>query len=263
MGATPQTLRMSKQTWDPNSYRNSAAFVFESSDDLLERLAAQPGERVLDLGCGTGEHAAKLVARGVDVLAVDKSASMLSAARAAFPALATAQVDGEELGFDGEFDAVFSNAALHWMTRPERVANGVFRALRPGGRFVFEMPEAKNVDRTLTALDVALREHGAGGFERRRWYFPTVAQQATVLEQAGLEVRWVHVFERPSFVRDAHGESGLRVWVRLFAADVFDTLGSATDAVFTRAESLLTDLRRDGGQELDYVRLRMLAVRPR
>ncbi|MFV2091693.1 MAG: trans-aconitate 2-methyltransferase, partial [Hyphomicrobiales bacterium] len=138
------------QLWDARGYRENAGFVSELGAQIMSWLAAAPGERILDLGCGDGTLAMKIAASGATVVGVDDSASMLEAATAA--GLETRQCSGENLDFDTEFDAVFSNAALHWMTGAQAVSNGVFRALRPGGRFVAEMGGFGNVATIATAL---------------------------------------------------------------------------------------------------------------
>jgi len=256
---------MQANQWNPEAYRSSASFVFDSSHDLVDWLDPQPGEAILDLGCGTGEHAARIAARGAVPLGLDRSEAMIEAARAAHPAppaIEWAVGDGQELSYVERFDGVFSNAALHWMTRADDVARGVARALCPGGRFVLEMPEVTNVARTIDAIDRALAECVGQRFDRSRWYFPTLDQHTACLERADLRVTSAYVFERPSFVADRADASGLRVWLELFANDLLEALGDRAGDVVACAEEHARSLRTDGGYTLDYVRLRMKAVRP-
>src|SRR4051794_22877021 len=131
------------QTWDPKSYAHNAGFVAELGGGVLQLLAAQPGERVLDLGCGDGVLTEQLMRAGCKVVGVDSSAPQIEAAKAR--GLQALVVSGEALSFDSEFDAVFSNAALHWMRDADAVISGVYRALVPGGRFVAEMGGYGNV----------------------------------------------------------------------------------------------------------------------
>src|SRR5689334_2078398 len=134
---------MNEQLWNPADYERSASFVFRTSESLVDELAPRPGERILDLGCGTGVHAAAMASRGAHVVGLDRSAEMITAARVAHPGVSFVVGDGAALAYDGAFDAVFSNAALHWMTRADDVARGIARALAPGGRLVLEMAEAR------------------------------------------------------------------------------------------------------------------------
>ena len=128
---------MESQRWDPRTYARNAGFVAELGRDVLALLEPQAGERVLDLGCGDGALTERLVLAGCSVVGVDRSAAQVAGARAR--GLDARVASGESLPFEGEFDAVFSNAALHWMRAADAVAKSVFRALRPGGRFVGEL----------------------------------------------------------------------------------------------------------------------------
>src|SRR5581483_2815270 len=125
--------------WNPTLYDRRAAFVSHAASDLIDWLDPRPGEAILDLGCGTGELATAIAARGARVVGLDASAEMIAVARERAPALEWVIGDGEALAFDGTFDAVFSNAALHWMTRAPAAACGIARALKPGGRLVAEL----------------------------------------------------------------------------------------------------------------------------
>ena len=149
---------MSAQTWDPEGYAKNARFVSDLGGPVVELLAPRAGERVLDLGCGDGALTAKLAAMGCEVVGVDSSAQQIAAARAL--GLDARVVDCQNLAFDSEFDAVFSNAALHWMKRPDDVIAGVWRALKPGGRFVAEFGGFGCVVKIRTALIAALNRRG-------------------------------------------------------------------------------------------------------
>lgn len=264
MSAARQEIHDNGMThrWNPDAYKRDAAFVFQSSNDLVDWLDPKEGERVLDLGCGTGDHAAVIDARGARVVGLDASPDMIARARRDHPAIDFVVGDGEALTFDRAFDAVFSNAALHWMTRADDVARGIARALVPGGRLVLEMPEAENIARVVEAFDRALVEVVGTHFDRGRWYFPSLGEHAARLERVGLRVTSAYVFPRPSFVADQGDASGLELWLRLFVPDALDALGDRVRAVLTRTEEHAAALRRADGFELDYVRLRMEARKP-
>ncbi|SNR24055.1 Transposase domain, partial [Tistlia consotensis] len=178
---------MSGQSWDPERYQRNAGFVAELGLPVVEWLAPKPGERILDLGCGDGALTLKLAALGCDVVGVDASAEQIEAARAR--GLDARIVDGAGLAFEAEFDAVFSNAALHWMLDPAAVIAGVRRSLKPGGRFVGEFGGGANVRRLHEALIAALDRRGLDGRAASPWFFPSVGQYRALLLQAFYSIR--------------------------------------------------------------------------
>jgi len=247
-----------KQRWDPERYHRNASFVAELGAPLIALLAPQPGERVLDLGCGHGTLTEKLVAAGASVLGVDASAEQVAAARAR--GLDAQVADGHALAFDGEFDAVLSNAALHWMTRPDAVIDGVWRALKPGGRFVGEMGGAGNVGRVKEALAAALERRGLDAAAADPWYFPTPEDYAGRLSARGFAVEEIALIERPTPL-----PGRLADWLETFAEPfVFQVPEGERAALIAEVEAAAADALcdRDGRWEVDYVRLRFVAVKP-
>ena len=182
----PAVTPQSAQTWDPDVYAKNARFVADLGQPVVDLLAPRPGERILDLGCGDGALTKRLAELGCDVVGVDSSAAQVAAARAR--GLDARRVDGYALAFDGEFDAVFSNAALHWMKDAERVLAGVHRALRPGGRFVAECGGSGCVETIDTALIDGLQRRGLDGLAASPWYFPTTEDYGQKLTTAGFDV---------------------------------------------------------------------------
>ncbi|HBZ68323.1 MAG TPA: SAM-dependent methyltransferase, partial [Deltaproteobacteria bacterium] len=179
----------SAQTWDPERYARNARFVSDLGQPVLELLAPQPGERVLDLGCGDGVLTEKLVALGCSVVGVDASRPQVSAARAR--GLDAHVMDGQALAFEREFDAVFSNAALHWMRDRDAVIRGVGRALRPGGRFVGEFGGHGCVAKIVAAIEATLARRGIDAARLNPWYFPTPDEYAARLAAGGFEVGFI------------------------------------------------------------------------
>jgi len=252
--------RQPSLAWDPVLYRGAGSFVSHLGAGLVDLLDPRPHERILDLGCGTGELTRAIADRGATVTGVDADAGMIAQARTLYPELAFHVGDGQALSFDTEFEAVFSNAALHWMTRPRDVATGVSRALRPGGRLVAELGGADNVAIVRNALSAVLRDQGFPSAPVPVWYFPTAAAYAAVLEEVGLLVHLVHWFERPTCLA---GEAGLRTWLTLFCGPLLRSLGEAAEDVVREVERRARpSLLRDGSWWVDYKRLRVVATRP-
>ena len=244
-------------TWDAKTYDHRFGFVTRGGDSLIDLLDPQPGERILDLGCGTGELAATIAARGAAVVGLDADSHMIERARERFPAIEFVQGDGHDFSL-GQFDAVFSNAALHWLTRPRAVTTAVRRALRDGGRFVAEQGGAGNVARTTAVLNAARVDAGASTLPSP-WYFPTVAEHATILESCGFRVVAMFHFDRPSELADS--TDGVGEWARVFGTAYFGDLSPDQQAAFfASARRRSAPLRRpDGTTVLDYVRLRWRA----
>jgi trans-aconitate methyltransferase len=245
--------------WDSALYDDRHSFVWKKVSDLVDLLDPQPGERILDLGSGTGHLAAQIAARGAAVTGLDTSVSMIAQARQNYPRLKFVLADARNFKFDEPFDAVFSNAMLHWIPEAERVIASVAGALRPGGRFIFEMGGKGNVARIVAVLSAVLRE--AGQSPQNPWYFPSAGEYASLLEQQGFEVESLWTFERWNKLE--HPEKGLREWLEMFAGVWFEGVpASALEGILAEIESRLrTSLWCDGAWWTDYRRLRVLARR--
>jgi trans-aconitate methyltransferase len=247
-------------SWDATRYDEAFAFVPALGAAVLDLLDPKPGERVLDLGCGSGELTAQIAARGAHVVGVDSSAEMLERARVRFPDLDVRLGDAENLAVGEPFDAVFSNAALHWMTRPDDVLAGVRAALRDGGRFVAEMGAARNVAALIAALREAAVRVGLAVELPLPWYFPTPAEQATRLERAGFTVRFLSYVDRPTRLTEV--ADGAADWWRMFGAPVFSGLDAdSLDGLLRVVNEVAAPSLRgaDGVWVADYVRLRFVA----
>jgi trans-aconitate methyltransferase len=242
-------------TWDTTTYDRDFAFVSAYGAELLDWLRAQPGERILDLGCGTGELAERIAATGATVIGIDSDPAMIEAARTRLPNVELRVADGHDFAVDEPVDAVFSNAALHWMPAAVEVLGCVSDALRRGGRFVAEMGATGNVATVMEAVDRACRE--AGLPERDwPWFFPSPAQYAAMLEDAGLEIRELDFRDRPTKLV---GEDGITGWLRMFAGPAMADV--PTEVVDRAVETARPTLWRDGAWWADYRRLRFRAVK--
>jgi len=250
---------MYEQTWDPNRYAQNARFVADLGAPLIELLAPQAGERILDLGCGDGALTEKLAACGCTVVGVDGSAEQIAAARKR--GLDARVMNGEALEFDHEFDAVFSNAALHWMKRADAVIEGVRRALKPGGRFVAEMGGAGCVAKVRAALTAAFVRRGIDAGPLDPWYFPTPEDYGGRLRAHSFAIDSMSLFDRPTELPGA-----LTAWLETFGEPFTSALApSERDSLRREVEDALrpTLCGADGVWRADYVRLRFAARLPK
>jgi trans-aconitate methyltransferase len=251
---------MTTIAWDAKLYDDKHSFVWEKAKGVVELLAPKPGERILDLGCGTGHLTAEIAAAGTDTIGIDRSPEMISQARQQFPNLKFEVADARHLDFDRQFNAIFSNAVLHWIVEPELVVRSVVRALVPGGRFVAEFGGKGNVRLVMDAINKAYAKFGIeSGLADNTWYYPSVAEYSSLLEKEGLEVQDAKLFDRPTRLED--GEKGLEVWLRMFAKFALDRLPADRQQEFLREieKQARPELFRNGSWELDYRRLRIAA----
>ena len=249
--------------WDAALYDRSFGFVSAFGSDMVDLLAPEPGERIVDLGCGTGTLSAAIAARGAEVIGTDGDAAMVDRARALHPGLSFQHADGRDFRIEGQADAVFSNAALHWMKEePAGVIACVARALRPGGRFVAEMGAHRNVRIITDALYRALAEEGAPPESVDfPWYFPRTSRYVGLLEDGGFDVTHLHYFTRPTPLDDC--PNGLADWIAMFGRNFTDAAPPGrAHAVVERTVALTRDrLCPDGRWVTDYTRLRFVAVK--
>jgi len=282
--------------WNAAEYDAKHAFVYEKAKGLVELLAPKPGERILDLGCGTGALTAEIAVRGAEVLGVDRSEEMIAQARKKFPALHFEVLDARQLrvkleqldarsrrGTAGKgettnkinkadrieeagevralgFDAVFSNAVLHWILEAEEVIAGVAWVLKPGGRFVAEFGGKGNIQNLVSGFQRAFAALGMRPPEGLSpWFYPSVGEYAGLLEKHGLEVREASLFDRPTALEE--GERGLENWIRVFRRTFVERMGERNTERWIREveRQCRSEHFRDGSWVLDYRRLRIAA----
>ena len=243
---------IAEQYWSARRYAETAHFVPELGAPVLELLAPRAGERILDLGCGDGVLTEKIVSAGAEVVAVDAAPDMVAAARAR--GIDARVMPGQSLIFDREFDAVFSNAALHWMRPPDGVLAGVRRALKGGGRFIGEMGGHNNTAAIIVALSAVFTRRGLDAHRLSPWYFPSAAAYREKLEAAGFTVEDIRIVPRPTML-----PTSIERWLDTFGEAFFGALPEPARAP-ARAE--VADLLRPvlvdetGAWIADYVRLR-------
>ena len=254
-GATPASRPELAQTWSAAGYDANARFVSQYGTEILGWLAPRAAERILDLGCGDGALSAQIMETGAQVVGVDTSTDLLRAARER--GVDAREMDGEALSFDGEFDAVFSNAALHWMPGADAVIAGVKRALKPDGRLVAEFGGHGNVSACVTAMRAAADKFGGDPALAGPWFFPTPADYQARLERAGFAVNRIALVARPTPL-----PTGIEGWLLTFRAPFFAQFGERQNEVIAYVAGLLAPVLRaaDGQWIADYVRLRVAAT---
>jgi trans-aconitate methyltransferase len=245
--------------WNADLYKEKHAFVFEYGNNLIDWLQPQPGEAILDLGCGTGELAAQLAATGAQVTGIDAAASMIASARTHFPQVTFEVADATSFSLPVAFDAIFSNATLHWVTEKEKAIARMYAQLKKGGRLVLEMGGKGNVDSILTTLQKVMQEHEL--VYTPCWYFPSPAAYTTLLENAGFRIDRVHFYDRPTKLADP--ATGISDWLRMFGFHFFAGVPETTqEAILQQVQlELAPALTREDGLYADYVRLRIAATK--
>jgi len=243
-------------SWNPERYAKNARFVSDLGEPLLGLLKPQPGERILDLGCGDGALTEKIAAAGCMVYGADSSFAQVGAARRR--GLNALVMDGRHIAFKQVFDAVFTNAVLHWVQPPERVVAGVASCLNPGGRFIGEFGGRGNVETIRAALHAGLRERGIDPWSVDPWYYPSPAQYSELLTQFGFAVDYIALIPRPTKL-----PGDILDWLEVFAQPFTESIRETERGTYLNKirRELASRLRRTGGTwYADYVRLRFKAV---
>jgi len=246
-------------SWDAQRYENSHSYVWKFGASLLELLQPLPGERILDIGCGTGQLTADIANSGAQVIGLDRSEEMLRKARENYPALTYVLADVTTFRFAEPFDAVFSNAALHWVQNAEGAVESIAKSLRTGGRFVAEFGGKGNIASVQAALRAVF---GPLADDRSPWFYPSISEYAVLLERHGLEVHQASLFDRPTVLE---GANAMDDWLRMFCGNYLRDIAGEDGA--SRIPELIDHLRstqfRDGIWTLDYRRIRILAKKRR
>lgn len=248
---------MASYRWHPGTYARNARYVADLATDVVALLAPQPCERILDLGCGDGALTERVGAFGSRVLGADANPEMVAAARAR--GVKARVLDAEQLEFDAEFDAVFSNQALHWMRRADDVIEGIWRALQPGGRFIAECGGRGCIETIVSALYEGLARRGIDGSQLNPWYFPSPDDYGERLTRAGFRVDFIALIRRPTLL-----PGDIDSWMETFAKTFTDPLpASERKAFIDDVRELLRPklCRPDGVWVADYMLLRFMAIK--
>ncbi|WP_040979424.1 class I SAM-dependent methyltransferase [Oceanobacillus jeddahense] len=253
--------RQEKDRWNAALYDGNHSFVSTFGSHLLELLSPVAGEKILDIGCGTGDLAYKIYQHGAQVIGVDKSENMVQQANQKYPEITFMPKDVLELPYKNDFDAVFSNATLHWIKQPKEALQHIYNSLRPGGRFVAEFGGKDNVQIITNEIIHQVKEAGIPYTQEQfPWYFPSIGEYTTLMEETGFNVTFAQHFDRPT---PLDGDKGLRNWMEMFCGDIFENYSeSIRERVTKNVENNLKEILYQNGQWIaDYKRLRVIGIK--
>jgi trans-aconitate methyltransferase len=253
---------VSVNVWNADIYDEKLSFVSELGKSLIQMLGPKQGEKILDLGCGTGDLTNEIAKLGAEVVGIDASSHMIEKARKKYPYISFFVDRSETFRTQERYDAIFSNAALHWMKQDESVVQSMALALREGGRLVAEFGGKGNVDAIVKAIEeVLLTNYGIDAKEKNPWYFPSIREYSSLLEKYGFRVMYANHFDRPTPLPD--GDQGLDHWLDGFAGAFFAGLKSSEkDMVYQQIKQRLKAyLWKDGVWIADYKRIRIMAAK--
>jgi trans-aconitate methyltransferase len=254
-------MNVKEDLWNATLYDQKHHFVSTYGADLIQLLTLQQGDKILDVGCGTGTLTNEIAQLGALVVGIDQSANMISTASAKYPTIPFHVMDATTMSFKQEFDFIFSNATLHWIKNAEKAAQAMYQCLKTGGKLVIEFGGKGNVETITNELIKQIKAHGFN-FDSYDfpWYFPSISQYTTLLETVGFEVELAHLYDRPT---PLDGENGLRNWLNMFSPSFFSKMDSAAkESIMEETVLALREkLYRNGNWIADYRRLRIIAMK--
>ncbi len=250
-------------TWDSSLYDQKHNFVFKYGEDLVNILQPKPGERILDLGCGTGYLTNIIAEAGADITGIDNSEQMITKARSEYPAIDFRVLSATNFYFEDSFDAIFSNAVLHWITDKEKAIECMFNNLKSEGRIVVELGGKDNVKSIVDALRSVLIKYGyTNKAGLNLWYFPSLAEYTTLLEKAGFVVSYAAYYKRETELKD--NANGIKDWIKMFGSSFLSGIPkNDVENVLTEVQNILKKSNyRNNKWYADYKRLRIVATKP-
>jgi ubiquinone/menaquinone biosynthesis C-methylase UbiE len=254
-------IHSTKDSWDANLYDVKHSFVSSFGNDLVDLLSPKKGEQILDLGCGTGDLTNKLYQLGVNVVGIDKSENMVHQAQNKYPNIKFIVGDAIDLEYNSLFDAVFSNATLHWIKPPKMALHCIYNSLKQGGRFVAEFGGQGNVQLITDEIITQFENLGVEYLpEQFPWYFPSIGEYSTLMEEVGFRVTFAHHFDRPT---PLEGDNGLKNWIEMFGSSMFKGITEEIkELIITKVEDSLKELLfNKGGWTADYKRIRVIGLK--
>ncbi|MFL9483360.1 class I SAM-dependent methyltransferase [Chitinophagaceae bacterium LWZ2-11] len=249
--------------WNANLYDDKHNFVFKYGEDLVDVLAPQKDEYILDLGCGTGYLTSLIGQRGAQVVGIDNSAEMIAKAKTEYPGVDFRVQSATGFHFDKSFDAIFSNAVLHWVLDKEDAIDCMYKNLKRNGRLVLEMGGKRNVESIINALRSALAKRGfMANANTQQWYFPSLSEYTTLLENRGFRVTYASHYNRETELKD--NASGIKDWIKMFAGAYLKELDeNVVNEILEEVQQTLQPTNfKNGKWYADYKRLRIVAIKP-
>jgi len=250
-----------KDHWNAHLYDQNHSFVYQYGSSLIELLAPKEGETILDLGCGTGDLTNKLFEMGVKVIGIDKSENMIHQAKNKFPHIQFSVQDATLMEYVNNFDAVFSNATLHWVKPPKKALECIFNSLKTGGRFVAEFGGKGNVQQIINGIIEGIKMDGHNfTFDNIPWYYPSIGEYASLMEEVGFRVTLAQHYDRPT---PLVGNEGLKNWIRMFESELFKGIEQErVEHIISSVETSLRSKLYDGEKWIaDYKRIRVIGVK--
>ena len=252
----------SNNNWNSSLYQEKHAFVWHYGENLLQILNPQPNERILDLGCGTGQLTEKIAEADAEVIGIDSAPEMIEKAQQNYPNIKFQVVDARNFELSQPVDAVFSNATLHWIPEADAVISSISKSLKTDGRFIAEFGGKGNIESIVKALYVALERIGFDNpSELNPWYFPSISEYASKLEKQGFEVVYSNLFYRPTLLQDE--DAGLANWIKMFGGNFFTGLSEEeiTEVIKDVEKELKPKLYQQGNWFADYRRIQVKGIK--
>lgn len=250
-----------QDTWNATLYDTNHSFVSTFGQDLITALAPRKDEKILDVGCGTGDLAHKIHEFGASVTGIDASENMIQQAQHKYSHIQFAVQDATALDYDEEFDAVFSNAALHWIKPQKQALHSIYQSLKRGGRFIAELGGKGNI-KMIT--DEVINQYTAYGLEydmeQFPWYFPSTGEYASLMEEVGFTVAYTQYFYRPT---PLDGEDGIKNWLHMFGSGLFTGIPKdlRENMIMAVQQNLKEKWFHDGKWIADYKRIRVMGIK--
>ncbi len=253
-------MKTKSNNWKVNLYNKKHAFVYQFGEELIELLDPKPDELILDLGCGSGQLTNEISKNGAHVVGIDSSKEMISDAKSNYPELDFQVKDASHFHFNKPFDAIFSNAVLHWVLDAENAILNMNKNLRSEGRLVLEFGGKGNVATIVNSLRKSLEKRGyLKNAKLKNWYFPSISEYTFLLEKNGFEVEYAHLYDRPTKLAD--NENGIKDWIEMFGSLFFVNVSeqSKIDILEEVQNNVKSSCFNDGKWVADYRRIRILA----